>query len=81
MCACGYSSSERPCGLERAFGGVEIADFAEQKPQTAQHRSGDAVAGGDGVIAEGLAAMNEPLVVGGREEKPAAIGVGKLSSA
>ena len=62
---------------QRALRRGEIARLAEQKPSRQSMPAGDAVAGWNGLVAEGLAAMDEPLVIGRSEIKSAAVRIGE----
>jgi hypothetical protein len=73
----GVLSHTRKARAQRALGGREIARLAEQKPQPAQHGRRDGITCGNGVVAEGLAAMDEPLVIGGGEIESPAFRIGK----
>ena len=67
-----------PRGLEGALGGIQVGQLAQQVSKAAQHGSRDAVARRHGFIAEGLAAVNELLMILRGEEKSAAIGIFEL---
>ena len=64
-----------PGGAQRALAGLEPARLAEQVSGANQRARGDAVAGGDRIVAEALAAMDQRFVIVRREEEPAELRV------
>jgi len=68
----------RPRGAQYAFGGLEVARFAQQMAEAEQHHRGDAVARGQRFVAEGLWPADEGLVIHRREIEAAALRVREL---
>ena len=70
----------QPRRAQRALGGLEPARLAEQITGADQYARRDAIAGRDRVVAETLAAMDQCLVIVGREEESAELGSSKCAS-
>ena len=68
---------QRPRGFQRALGGRRDSEARRAETPAGRARTPRRRCRRNGVVAEGLAAMDEPLVIGGGEIESAAFRIGK----